>query len=162
MGYRIGNGIDAHKLVIDIPLIIGGVVVPFIKGSKGHSDGDVLIHSITDALLGALAMGDIGSHFDSNNPKWKNASSDIFLNYSYNIMKKEGYMVQNLDSTIILQEPIISNYILSIRENLASILNTNLNNISIKATTTDKMGFIGHGEGIASFSTIIIKKVNVN
>ena len=162
MDYRIGNGIDAHKLESGIPLIIGGINIPFLKGSRGHSDGDVLIHSIVDALLGSLALGDIGKHFPSNNSRWKNAKSKIFLEHVYNLIKNKGFILQNLDSTIILQEPPIADYILNIREKIASILLTNIENISIKATTTDQLGFIGNGDGIASITTVIIKKIDVD
>ena len=156
MQYRIGHGIDAHKLKADIPLIIGGVTIPFSKGSKGHSDGDVLFHCIVDALLGALALGDIGMHFPSSDNRWKNANSKKFLEHSNALMIEEGYAIENIDATVILQEPKLSSYILQMRTNIANILSTDLNQISIKATTTDKMGFIGKGEGIIASSTLLV------
>ena len=158
MKYRIGNGIDSHKLEEGILLVIGGVSIPFPKGSKGHSDGDVLFHAIVDAMLGSLALGDIGTHFPSDNTSWKDVESRIFLEYSYKLMDEKGYSVENIDATIILQEPILSSYILLMRENIATVLSIDLEKISVKATTTDKLGFIGRGEGIASAVSVLIKK----
>ena len=158
MQYRIGNGIDIHQLEEGIPLIIGGVPISFQKGSKGHSDGDVLFHAIVDAILGSLSLGDIGKYFPSDNPNWKNADSRIFLEHTLKLINEIGYSVENIDATIILQEPIISPHILSMREKIASILSCDLGQISVKATTTDKLGFIGKGEGIAATASVLIKK----
>ena len=158
MQYRIGNSIDIHQLEEGIPLIIGGVTIPFQKGSKGHSDGDILFHAIVDAILGSLALGDIGKHFPSNNPQWKNASSKIFLEHAFKLIIVKGYSIENIDATIILQEPVLSPHILHMRENIAGVLSADLNQISVKATTTDKLGFIGEGEGIAVTASVLIKK----
>ena len=158
MQYLIGNGIDIHQLEEGLPLVIGGVSIPYSKGSKGHSDGDVLFHAIVDAILGSLALGDIGKHFPSDNPSWKDVESRIFLEYSYKLMDEKGYSVENIDATIILQEPVLSSYILLIRENIATLLSVDLEKISVKATTTDKLGFIGRGEGIAAAVSVLIKK----
>ena len=158
MQYRIGNGIDIHQLEKGIPLIIGGVPIPFQKGSKGHSDGDVLFHVIVDAILGSLSLGDIGKYFPSDNSKWKNADSRFFLEHVFKLINEKGYSVENIDATIILQEPIISHHILQMREKLVSILLVDLDQISVKATTTDKLGFIGKGEGIAATASVLIKK----
>ena len=158
MQYRIGNGIDSHRLEEGILLVIGGVSIPFPKGSKGHSDGDVLFHAIVDAILGSLSLGDIGNHFPSNNPHWKDADSRLFLEHVSKLMDEKGYSVENIDATIILQEPILSSYILLMRENIATVLSIDLEKISVKATTTDKLGFIGRGEGIASAVSVLIKK----
>ena len=158
MQYRIGNGIDSHQLEEGIPLVIGGVSIPFPKGSKGHSNGDVLFHAIVDAILGSLALGDIGKHFPSDNPRWKNADSRIFLEHACKLMGEKGYSVENIDAIIIIQEPIISPHILHMREKIASILSADLDQISVKATTTDKLGFIGKGEGIAATASVLIKK----
>ena len=158
MQYRIGNGIDIHQLEEGIPLIIGGVPIPFQKGSKGHSDGDVLFHAIVDAILGSLSLGDIGKYFPSDNSKWKNADSRFFLEHVFKLINEKGYSVENIDATIILQEPIISHHILQMREKIASILSADLDQISVKATTTDKLGFIGKGEGIAATASVLIKK----
>ena len=158
MQYRIGNSIDIHQLEAGTPLIIGGVTIPFQKGSKGHSDGDILFHAIVDAILGSLALGDIGKHFPSNNPQWKNASSKIFLEHAFKLIIVKGYSIENIDATIILQEPVLSPHILHMRENIAGVLSADLNQISVKATTTDKLGFIGEGEGIAVTASVLIKK----
>ena len=158
MQYRIGNGIDTHRLEKGFPLIIGGVSIPFLKGSKGHSDGDVLFHAIVDAILGSLSLGDIGDHFPSDNPRWKNADSRLFLEHVSNLMDGKGYSVENVDATIILQEPVLSPHILLIRKNIAAVLLVGLEQISVKATTTDKLGFIGRGEGITAAVSVLIKK----
>ena len=158
MQYRIGNGIDIHQLEEGIPLIIGGVPISFQKGSKGHSDGDVLFHAIVDAILGSLSLGDIGKYFPSDNSKWKNADSRVFLEHVIKLINEKGYSVENIDATIILQEPIINPHILQMREGIASILSADLDQISVKATTTDKLGFIGKGEGIAATASVLIKK----
>ena len=158
MQYRIGNGIDIHQLEEGIPLIIGGVPIPFQKGSKGHSDGDVLFHAIVDAILGSLSLGDIGKYFPSDNSKWKNADSRVFLEHVIKLINEKGYSVENIDATIILQEPILNPHILQMREKIASILSAALDQISVKATTTDKLGFIGKGEGIAATVSVLIKK----
>ena len=158
MQYRIGNGIDIHQLEEGTPLIIGGVPISFQKGSKGHSDGDVLFHAIVDAILGSLSLGDIGKYFPSDNSKWKNAESRVFLEYVFKLINEKGYSVENIDATIILQEPIIYPHILQMREKIASILSTDLDQISVKATTTDKLGFIGKGEGLAATASVLIKK----
>jgi len=158
MQYLIGNGIDVHQLEKNIPLVIGGVSIPSSKGSRGHSDGDVLFHAIVDAILGSLALGDIGKHFPSDNPSWKNVESRIFLEHSYKLMDEKGYSVENIDATIILEEPALSPHILQMRENISTILSTDLNQISVKATTTDRLGFIGKGEGISATVSTLIKK----
>ena len=162
MDYRIGQGTDTHQLVEGTPLIIGGVSIPFHKGSKGHSDGDVLLHAIVDALLGAISQGDIGSHFPSNDERWKGANSMIFLKHAYNLMKEMGYKIQNIDGTIILQEPHVSQFIPKMIENIATILESDKSQISVKATTTDHLGFIGNGSGISANSIVLIRKLNGN
>ena len=157
---RIGYGIDAHKLEIGISLIIGGVSIPCTKGSRGHSDGDVLFHAIVDALLGSLALGDIGQHFPSDNTRWKDANSKIFLDYAFKLINEKGFVIENVDATIILQNPKLTSHILQMRTNIADILSTDLDRISVKATTTDKMGFIGNGEGIAATAVIFVTQKN--
>ena len=156
--YKIGQGIDFHQLIDNIPLIIGTIKIPFYKGSKGHSDGDVLLHSITDALLGAIGKGDIGQHFPSSNSKWKDAKSTIFLKHAVSLLFKQQYNIINIDSTVILQKPTISPFISDIKKNISII--TQCHNISIKSTTTDHLGFIGKSKGICAISTILIKKDN--
>ena len=156
MKNRIGHGIDAHQLKAGTPLVIGGVCIPFSKGSKGHSDGDVLFHAIVDAIFGSLALGDIGMHFPSNEARWKGSDSRKFLDYAFRLMTEKGFLIQNVDATIILQEPCLTSYILQMRKNLANIFSTDLKQISVKATTTDRMGFIGKGEGIAATAVVLI------
>ena len=160
MKNRIGHGIDAHQLKAGTPLIIGGVPIPFSKGSKGHSDGDVLFHAIVDAVLGSLALGDIGQHFPSDGSRWENANSRKFLNHAFALMTEKGFSIVNVDATIILQDPKLISHILQMRKNLADILSADLDQISVKATTTDKMGFIGKGEGIAATAVVLISNNN--
>ena len=158
MQYLIGNGLDIHRLEDGLPLVIGGVFIPYSKGSKGHSDGDVLFHAIVDAILASLALGDIGKHFPSDNPSLKDVESRIFLEHSYKLMDEKGYSVGNIDATIILENPVLNPHILQMRGNIATILSTDLNQISVKATTTDKLGFIGKGEGLSATVSTLIKK----
>ena len=160
MNYRIGQGIDTHQLKECTPLVIGGVSIPFHKGAKGHSDGDVLFHAIVDALLGSICEGDIGSHFPSNDEKWKDANSKSFLIHANQLVSENGFKINNVDSTIILQEPHVSPFIPEMRHNISQILNTDIKNISVKATTTDHLGFIGSGNGISATSIVMLKKIN--
>ena len=162
MRNRIGQGFDVHKLEAGAPLIIGGVSIPSNKGSLGHSDGDVLFHAIADACLGALAQGDIGQYFPSSDDKWKNANSQHFLEHSLSILNSKGYSIGNIDSTIILQKPQINNYIIEMRKNIAQIFSISMDDVSVKATTTDKLGFIGSEEGIAAMTVVIISESNEN
>ena len=126
MPTRIGNGFDVHQLEAGTPLIIGGVSIPFHKGSKGYSDGDVLYHAMVDALLGSLALGDIGMHFRSDDARWKDADSRKFLEHAFSLIKEKGYSVNNVDSVIILQKPVLAPHILEMRKNIAQILSTDL------------------------------------
>jgi len=162
MQNRIGYGIDAHQLEAGTPFIIGGVSIPYSKGSKGHSDGDVLFHAIVDALLGSLALGDIGQHFPSNEARWENTNSRKFLDHALRLITEKGFSIENVDATIILQNPKLAPHILQIRTNIADILSTDLGQISVKATTTDKMGFIGRGEGIVATAVVLISDNNDN
>lgn len=153
---KTGIGYDIHQLKEGRPLIIGGVMVESPLGSVGHSDGDGLIHAICDSLLGASGRGDIGTFFPSENKKWENADSRLFLIEVNKMVLKAGYYISNIDCTIVLQKPKLSSYIVDIQKNIASILNINQNNISIKATTTDHLGFIGKSKGwsVIAVSTI--------
>ena len=160
MKNRIGQGFDVHKLEFGTPLIIGGVSIPSNKGSKGHSDGDVLYHAIVDALLGSISKGDIGQHFPSSDNKWENANSQLFLEKACALINSKGYFIGNIDSTVILQEPQLNPYIAQMKKNIADILSISIDNVSVKATTTDKLGLIGSGEGIASMANVIISKSN--
>ena len=166
MDYRIGNGIDVHPLIKGRKLILGGVHIEYQLGCDGHSDGDVLTHSIIDAILGALGKGDIGDYFPSSDEKFKGVSSIKLLDHIYNEFFKEFtienesvWNIANIDSTIILQEPIIKSYIQGMKEQLSTSLFLN-NNISIKATTTDYLGFIGAGKGIAAITNCLLTKKN--
>ena len=153
---KTGIGYDVHQLKADMPLIIGGVMIESPLGSVGHSDGDALMHAICDSLLGASALGDIGTFFPSNNKKWENAESRLFLNEVNKMVLEAGYYISNIDCTIVLQKPKLSSYIVDIKKNIANILNVNQNNISIKATTTDHLGYIGESKGwsVIAISTI--------
>ena len=153
---KTGIGYDVHKLKEGMPLIIGGVMIESSLGSVGYSDGDGLIHAICDSLLGASGLGDIGAFFPSDNKKWENAQSHLFLSEVNKMVLQAGYYISNIDCTIVLQEPKLSSYIVDIKKNIANILNVNQNNISIKATTTDHLGYIGESKGwsVIAISTI--------
>jgi len=153
---RIGHGYDAHRLVEGRPLILGGVKIPYEKGLEGHSDADAVIHALCDALLGAMCLGDIGSHFPDTDPELKNIDSRILLRQVYDLMKKNKFVLGNADITILAQAPKMADHISSMQKNLSTDLNANFTDINIKATTTEKMGFIGRGEGIAVHAVVII------
>lgn len=155
---RIGFGYDVHQLVEGRKLIIGGIEIPYEKGLLGHSDADVLIHAIMDSILGALALGDIGKHFPDSDMEYKDISSTILLGRVYRLMQKNGYEIGNIDSTIGVQRPKLAPYIEDMREIIAKVLNTDIENINIKATTTEKLGFVGREEGISSYSVCLLKK----
>jgi len=154
---RLGHGIDVHQLKKNCPFILGGINIESQIGISGHSDGDILIHAIVDALLGALALGDIGTLFPSNK-KWKNCSSKVFLNETLKKINNKGYHIINIDSTIILQSPKINQYIAYIQKSIAAELNIDVNQVSIKATTTDYLGFVGKKQGIAAIATALLLK----
>ena len=158
MNFRIGYGYDVHQLKEGRDLYLGGIKISHSKGCIAHSDGDVLIHAICDALLGAAAMRDIGFHFPDTDPEFKNIDSKILLQKTINIISSKGYSLVNIDSTICLQEPKISNFIPKMIKTLADIFNTDQDNISIKATTTEKLGFIGREEGVAAHAVVLIQK----
>jgi len=157
--YRTGIGFDVHAFAENRKLIIGGIVIPFEKGLAGHSDADVLLHAICDALLGSLALGDIGKHFPDTDPKFKNTDSTRLLTEVYKLVEVKGYELVNIDSMILLEKPKISPYIEKMRERIASILNSDIDKISVKATTTERLGFTGREEGVAAMATVLIKKV---
>ena len=158
MSFRIGQGIDTHQLVDGYALVIGGVSIPFEKGSKGHSDGDVLLHAIVDALLGSISLGDIGQHFPSSDDRWKDANSSVFLSHTYSLLNEARYKIQNIDATIMLQEPHISEYIPKMRANIATILQMDKDSVSVKATTSDHLGYCGRGEGISATAIALVLK----
>jgi 2-C-methyl-D-erythritol 2,4-cyclodiphosphate synthase len=157
---RIGFGYDVHQLVENRRLVLGGVNVPYKKGLLGHSDADVLIHAIMDSILGALALGDIGKHFPDTDMEYKDINSMELLARVYNIMKENGYEIGNIDSTIAAQAPKLAPYIMDMRKNISEVLNTPIDNISVKATTTEKLGFEGREEGISATSVCLLKKSN--
>ena len=156
MNIRVGHGIDIHQLKDNIPLILAGINIKSNFGIVGHSDGDVVIHAVVDSILGALSKGDIGTFFPSSDNRWKNANSSIFLDHIVNLMEKENYKISNIDINIILEKPFLNNYILSMRKNLSNIMNIDYDFISIKATTSDKLGFVGNKEGIMATSTVLL------
>lgn len=161
MSYRIGSGIDFHQLVTGRDLWIGGVQVPHYKGALGHSDADVLLHAICDALLGALCLGDIGVHFPDTNAAYKNIDSKLLLKHTFNLITEKGFRVVNIDSTLCLEAPKIAPHIPAMQEAISEILSIGMSDISIKATTTEKMGFAGREEGLVAYATILLKKINV-
>lgn len=156
MSYRIGSGVDFHKLVEGRDLWIGGIQIPHTKGALGHSDADVLLHAICDALLGALCLGDIGVHFPDTEPAYKNIDSRILLKKTIALVKKQGYTVVNIDSTVCLQAPRIRPYINQMQNAIAEILRIKENDISIKATTTEQLGFAGREEGLMAYASVLL------
>jgi 2-C-methyl-D-erythritol 2,4-cyclodiphosphate synthase len=159
MSYRIGQGIDFHQLQEGRDLWIGGVKIPHTKGALGHSDADVLLHAICDALLGALGLGDIGVHFPNTDLAYKNIDSKILLEKTMALIKDKGYTVVNIDSTLCLEEPKIKPYTGKMRSIIAGIAGITTNDISIKATTTEKMGFAGREEGLMAQAVVLLEKV---
>lgn len=156
---RIGHGYDVHKLVEGRDLIVGGVHIPYEKGLLGHSDADVLLHAVSDALLGAAAMGDIGGMFPDNDPEYLGADSLVLLRQVFQRLRDSGYSVINIDCTVIAQKPKMKPYIPEMRMNIAAALSTDVENISVKATTEEEMGFTGRGEGISAHCVCLIDKV---
>ena len=159
MSYRIGIGVDFHQLQEGRDLFIGGVKIPHTKGAVGHSDADVLLHAICDALLGALCLGDIGVHFPDTDAAYKNIDSKILLEKAIALIRKEGYFIVNIDTTLCLQEPKIKPYTEQMRKVIAVIAGITENDISIKATTTEQMGFVGREEGLTAHAVVLLKKV---
>jgi len=159
MSYRIGSGVDFHQMVEGRDLWIGGVKIPHHKGSLGHSDADVLLHAICDAMLGALCLGDIGYHFPDTNNDFKNIDSKILLKRTFDLITSKNYEVVNIDSTLCLQAPKIAPFISSMQQAIAAILQLNISDVSIKATTTEKMGFVGREEGLVAYASVLLKKI---
>ena len=159
MSIRIGFGVDFHQLAEGRELMIGGVHIPHHKGGLGHSDADVLLHAICDALLGAACLGDIGVHFPDTDPKYKNIDSKILLKETIALIQKENYQLVNIDSTLCLQEPKIKPYIQQMQKSIADIIGTSEKNISIKATTTEQMGFVGRKEGVVAYATALLETI---
>ena len=158
--FRTGIGFDAHALVEGLPLVIGGVNIPHSKGLLGHSDADVLVHAVMDAILGALALGDIGEHFPDTEDEFQGADSMDLLSRVQKMIEEKGYCCENLDSIIIAEKPKLKTYLGEMRGNLASVLKINIDQLSIKATTTEHMGFTGREEGIAAQAIVLLKSNN--
>lgn len=159
MSYRIGFGVDFHQLAQGREFWLGGVLIPHAKGAIGHSDADVLLHAICDALLGAACLGDIGIHFPDTDATYKNIDSKILLGKTIALVNKEGYSVVNIDSTLCLEEPKIKSYIGNMQKEIAAILNISERAVSIKATTTEQMGFVGRKEGLVAYATVLLQTI---
>jgi 2-C-methyl-D-erythritol 2,4-cyclodiphosphate synthase len=153
---RIGSGVDFHQLTEGRKLWIGGIEIPHHKGALGHSDADVLLHAICDALLGAVCLGDIGVHFPDTSSDFKDIDSKILLTRTYQLIQDEGYRVNNIDCTLCLQAPKIKDYVLKMRQTISEILQISIKDISIKATTTERMGFVGREEGVVAYATVLL------
>lgn len=153
---RIGQGIDFHQLVTGRDLCIGGIKIPHERGSLGHSDADVLLHAICDGLLGALALGDIGTHFPDTAAEFKDIDSKILLQRSYALIREKGFHIVNIDATLLLEKPKIKPYVLQMRQVIAQILEIGLEDISIKATTMETMGFVGRQEGLSAQAVVLL------
>jgi 2-C-methyl-D-erythritol 2,4-cyclodiphosphate synthase len=160
MSYRIGSGIDFHRFEEGRAFWLGGINIPHSYGALGHSDADVLLHAICDALLGALSLGDIGIHFPNTDPQYKDIDSKRLLKKTLELVTKEGYSVVNVDSTVCLEEPKIKPYTEQMREAIAEILEVKVKDISIKATTTEQMGFAGRKEGLMAFATVLLERID--
>ena len=158
MNYRIGYGFDVHSFAENRKLIIGGVEIPFGRGLEGHSDADVLLHAISDALLGSLSLGDIGHHFPNTDPRWKDVDSSIILKECNNLVLQHGYKISNIDSMLAVEAPKIYPHIEKMKEKIAQVLGISADQISIKATTTEKLGFIGRSEGIVAIANVLVYK----
>ena len=155
---RIGNGYDVHRLVEGRKLILGGVDVPYMKGLLGHSDADVLLHALSDAILGAIGEGDIGRHFPDTDPAYKDADSIMLLHHVMDLADAKGYRIGNVDATIVAQRPKLAPFIQQMRANIARALSTEEERVNVKATTTEELGFAGRGEGIASYAVALLEQ----
>ena len=159
MAFRIGFGVDFHQLAEGRELWIGGVLVPHTRGTLGHSDADVLLHAVCDALLGAACLGDIGVHFPDTDASYKNIDSKILLQKTIELIKNEGYVIVNIDSTLCLQEPKIKPYVEQMRRAIAEVAGLTEKLVSIKATTTEQMGFVGRKEGVVAYATVLLETI---
>jgi 2-C-methyl-D-erythritol 2,4-cyclodiphosphate synthase len=159
MAFRIGFGVDFHQLAEGRELWLGGVLVPHTKGAVGHSDADVLLHAICDALLGAACLGDIGIHFPDTDASYKNIDSKILLQKTIELIKNEGYVIVNIDSILCLQEPKIKTYVEQMRRTIAEVAGLTEKLVSIKATTTEQMGFVGRKEGLVAYATVLLETI---
>ena len=160
MNFKIGFGYDVHQMVEGRELWLGGVKIEHSKGALGHSDADVILHALCDAILGALNVGDIGKHFPDTDRQFKNIDSKILLKGVYEIMQKNNYKIGNVDCTLTLEKPKIATHISAMQIAIASILDTSIENISIKATTSEKLGFVGREEGVAAYAVVLVEKMS--
>lgn len=158
MDIRVGNGYDVHQLADGLPLVLGGVQIPFTKGCVAHSDGDALIHALCDALLGALALGDIGKHFPDTDDSYKGIDSRILLRKTRSLIAEKGYAISNVDCTLLLQKPKVAPYIDEMRSRLAADMEISVGQVSVKATTTEHLGYEGRGEGVSAMATALLIK----
>ena len=158
MAIRVGSGYDVHAFVEGRPLVLGGIPISYPYGLSGHSDADTVIHAIVDALLGAAALGDIGMHFPSSDERWKDQPSHVFLTYTYNLLREHSMTIGNIDATVVAERPKLAPYIQAMRINLAEYLHLNIDQVSVKATTTDGLGFAGRREGIACYAVALIER----
>jgi 2-C-methyl-D-erythritol 2,4-cyclodiphosphate synthase len=158
MTMRIGFGYDVHAFTSGRPLVLGGVTIPFAYGLSGHSDADTIIHAVVDALLGAAALGDIGMHFPSSDSRWENQPSSVFLDYTYNLLCQNQWKISNIDVTIVAEQPRLVPHLPAIRTHLAQHLHLDIAQVSVKATTTDGLGFAGRHEGIASYAVALLEQ----
>jgi 2-C-methyl-D-erythritol 2,4-cyclodiphosphate synthase len=158
MTIRIGSGYDVHAFAPNRPLTLGGVSIPYEYGLAGHSDADAVIHAVVDALLGAAALGDIGTHFPSNDPRWKDQPSAVFLDYTRDLLSQHQWRIGNIDATVVAERPRLSPHIQAMRAHLAEHLHLALDQVSVKATTTDGLGFAGRREGIACYAVALIER----
>ena len=158
MDFRVGNGYDVHQLAEGLPLVLGGVAIPHTKGCVAHSDGDVLIHALCDALLGALALGDIGHHFPDTSDQYAGIDSKILLSRVVAMIRDRGWEIVNVDNTLLAQKPKIAPYILQMRQILAEVMGITPDRVSVKATTTERLGFTGREEGIAAYATCLLRE----
>lgn len=159
---RIGQSIDIHQLVENRDLILGGVKIPYEKGLLGHSDADVLVHAIAEAIIGALALGDLGTHFPDNEPKYKDISSLILLEEVYKMMIANNYIIGNVDATILIEEPKLAPYKKQMQQNIANILHCDINQVNIKATRGEKLGFVGNKEGVIAQAVVLLEEKKEN
>ena len=157
MNLRIGNGFDVHAFASGRPLVIGGVTIPHDRGLEGHSDADVLLHAIADAILGALALGDLGKHFPDTDPKWKNADSRRLLREVAGLAIAQRWRIGNVDTTVVAQVPRLAPHVETMRANIAADLDCDIADVSVKATTTERLGFAGREEGIAALATVLLE-----
>ena len=158
MTTRVGFGYDVHAFTASRPLMLGGVAIPYEQGLAGHSDADTVIHAIVDALLGAAALGDIGTHFPSHDPRWQDQPSSVFLDYTRNLLQQHGWQISNIDSTIVAERPKLAPHIEAMRTHIAEHLHLTKGQVSVKATTTDGLGFAGRREGIACYAVALIEQ----